>query len=256
MGRVSGDRGATADRGTVTLARTRGRGGDLALRRRGDVVELVVDGVFAMDTTDTSTERALATLALDRLARRRAAPGPPWAVAVGGLGLGCTTAALLADPRVGRVDVVELEPDLVAWVRQGRVAAGLLDDPRVRVHVGDVLTVVPALPPASLDAVLLDVDNGPAFLVHEGNAAVYRAAFLTAAASRLRGGGVLAVWSADPSSELRATLTACLGEAEEVLLDVTRDGRTLRYAVYLAGARPAPAGRRRPGPGPPGRRLA
>ena len=207
---------------------------ELALLRRrapaGEVLELVVDGVFAMDTEQTETERALAGLALDQLG------ADDLHVVVGGLGLGYTTAALLADPRVTRVDVVELHAPLVRWVREGLVPAarGLLDDPRVHVSIGDIADAVPGLLPASVDALLLDVDNGPGFLVHPGNTRVYAAPFLTAAARVLRPGGVLGVWSAEASAELALVLERTCGACEEVLLDVDREGRTFTYAVYLA----------------------
>ena len=47
-----------------TLAREDTPHGEVALVRRGEVLELVVDGTFAMDTVDTSSEVALAELAL------------------------------------------------------------------------------------------------------------------------------------------------------------------------------------------------
>ncbi len=207
---------------------------ELALLRRrapaGDVLELVVDGVFAMDTEQTETERALAGLALEQLG------GDDLHVVVGGLGLGYTTATLLADPRVTRVDVVELHAPLVRWLRDGVVPAarGVLDDPRVHVTVGDVADAIPALPAASVDALLLDVDNGPGFLVHPGNTRIYAAPFLTAAARVLRPAGVLGVWSAEASTELALVLERTCGSCEEVLLNVDREGRTFTYAVYLA----------------------
>lgn len=214
----------------VQLGRESDGGSELALLRRGEVVQLVVDGVFAMDTAHTATERALAERALARLR------GARLQVLVGGLGLGFTTAALLADRRVSRVVVVELHAPLVRWMREGLVphTAGLLDDPRVEVRVADVADAVPALPAGSLDALLLDVDNGPGFLVHAGNTRVYSPPFLTAAARTLRRGGVLGVWSADPAPDLALALERVCGSCEEILLDVTRDGRTFTYAVYLA----------------------
>jgi spermidine synthase len=219
---------ARADDGIAELALLRRRSRDGS---SGDeVLELVVNGVFAMDTERTETERALATLALDQLGADRLH------VVVGGLGLGYTTATLLADPRVSRVDVVELHAPLVAWIREGRVpaVAGLLDDPRVHVVVADVADAVPALPAASVDALLLDVDNGPGFLVHPANTRVYGAPFLSLAARALRPGGVLGVWSAEASAELSLALERICGSCEEVLLDVEREGRTFTYAVYLA----------------------
>jgi spermidine synthase len=214
----------------VILGRAEDAYGEVVLARHDDVLELVVDGVFAMDTTHTASEQALASLALARLR------GRGLRVLIGGLGLGFTTATVLADPRVGQVDVVELHPALVEWVRQGLVppAKGLLEDPRLRMQVGDVLDVVPALPRGGLDALLLDVDNGPGFLTHPSNTAVYSPPFLAAASRSLARGGVLGVWSADPAAELAVALERACGECEEVLLDATRDGRTFTYAVYLA----------------------
>jgi spermidine synthase len=212
------------------LGRAHDAHGEIVLRRRDDVLELVVDGVFAMDSSQTSSEEALATLALARLA------GRDLHVLVGGLGLGFTTSTLLADQRVGRVEVVELHPALVEWVAAGLVpsAKGVLEDRRLTVHVADVLDVVPALPRGRLDALLLDVDNGPGFLTHPGNTTVYTPPFLAAAARAVRRGGVLGVWSAEPATELAVALERACGECEEILLDVSRDGRTFTYAVYLA----------------------
>ena len=232
-----------AGTGRVVVARARDERGELALARRDGVVELVVDGVFAMDTVDTGTERALAQRSLDLLVATRG-PAAPARVLVGGLGLGFTVAALLADARVGQVHVVEIHAALVAWAHQGRLPlpSPALGDPRVTVTVADVLDVVPGLLAASLDAVLLDVDNGPGFLIHQRNATVYRATFLAAAARTLTPGGVLAVWSAARSKPLLDTLRSLDGltRVVEAPLEVHRDGRTFAYALYLAvrGDRP------------------
>ncbi len=218
------------DQPRVVVARASDDHGEVALARRGDVVELVVDGTFAMDTVHTATEEALATLAVARV------PGGGLRVLVGGLGLGFTLRALLAEPRVAHVDVVELHAPLVAWAREGLVPAlaGVLDDPRTAVLVADVRDVVPAVPPGSVDVLLLDVDNGPGFLIHPRNADVYAAPFLVTAARALTARGVLAVWSADPSPELAGALASTWGTVETVTLPVARDGRAFTYTVYLA----------------------
>lgn len=218
------------------LARAVEPSGEVALRRRGEHLELVVDGRFAMDTVDTSTECELAAAALARLA----GPGP-FEVLVAGLGLGFTAAAVLADPRVARVDVVELSAAVAGWVRDGLVpaTAGLAADPRLEVRVADVAADVAGRPAAGLDAVLLDVDNGPDFLIHDRNAALYDRPFLAAALRLLRPAGVLAVWSSHPSPELARRLAAAGAAVEELRRTVDRDGRRLDYALYLA--RPAPS---------------
>jgi spermidine synthase len=219
---------------TETLGRAEGPRGEVALRRRttddgGTHLELVVDGVFAMDDVDTSTERALATEALRRL------PGRDLQMLVGGLGLGWTAATALAQPRVGAVEVVELHPALVRWAEEGRLPALPPGDPRLRLRTGDVADVL-AEHSGRWDAVLLDVDNGPGFLVHPSNEALYRPAGLTGAMAALRPHGVLAIWSSSPAPRLRERLgrLPTTADAEELLLPVARDGRELTYAVVLA----------------------
>ena len=85
------------------------------------------------------------------------------------------------------------------------------------------------------DLVLLDVDNGPGFLVHPGNARLYGVDGLAAARSALTPGGVLVVWSSHVAPALLAALrhVAAPGDAVgETPLVVERDGRTLDYALY------------------------
>lgn len=227
------------------IARAEGVLGELVLRQRtglaGEaVVELWSGGVHLMDTEDATTERLLAQLVLRRLPRRgRGAADGDLQVLVGGLGLGYTASALLADPRVGECVVVEIEPALTAWLRDGLVppARGLLDDARLRVVHGDVRDVLATWPAAELDAVLLDVDNGPDFLTHPANAALYRPPALAAASTTIRPGGVLAIWSAERSGALRAAMTDAVGPTEEVPCVVHRHGRDLEYVLYLARRR-------------------
>ena len=219
------------------LGRASGAAGEVTLRRRTGadgvvVTELIVDGVFAMDDVDTSTERALATETLRRC------PGGQLRVLVGGLGLGWTAATVLADARVAEVDVAELQPALVGWAADG-LLSGLPSPPggRLRVHVADVADQL-AGSPGHWDAVLLDVDNGPAFLVHQANAGLYTDAGLATAVAALRRGGVLAIWSSDPAPELADRLSALPGvtDVEHLLLPVQRDGRRFDYAIVLGRA--------------------
>lgn len=216
-----------------TLARGSGVTGEVVLRRRstpkGDVHELIVNGTFLMDTAETSTERLLAESVLERHAA-------PRRVLVGGLGLGFTVAELLADPRVELVEVVEVEPLLSEWLRDGLVPGvdHVLTDPRVCVVDDDVRAVLGAAPPGHYDGVLLDVDNGPDFLVRSENAALYEGPALQAAASALGDGGVLAVWSAAPSPHLVDVLTTTVGPVEKLVRTVSREGRDVEYYVYLA----------------------
>jgi spermidine synthase len=218
----------------VVLGRAEGPRGEVLLRRRdrpgGAVHELIVNGIFAMDSAETSSERRLASFAV-------VGGGRAPRVLVGGLGLGYTAAAVLDDPAVGAalVDVVELEPPLVSWARAGltpvlsRVAA----DPRTRLHVADVAAVLQGASEVTgpWDAVLLDVDNGPDFLIHGTNAGLYRRRTLEAAHARLTPGGVLAIWCQGPAPALHQTLRL-IGPTREHRYAVEREGRRFSYVVY------------------------
>ena len=188
------------------------------LRRRADgALELRVNGVFVMDDVETSTERLLAECVLELGARD---------VLVGGLGLGFTTRRLLESPDVHRVVVAELHPEVVA--------ATPLDDARCTVVTGDVRDVVEAQADASLDAVLLDVDNGPDFLVHESNAALYESPFLASCARVLRADGTLAIWSMADSAPLRAALAGSFAEVTTLEVPVRLQDRAESYVVLTA----------------------
>jgi spermidine synthase len=202
---------------------------EVVVRTRADgATELRVNGVFVMDDVETSSERLLAERALDHGARD---------VLVGGLGLGFTAQALL-DGGVGRLLVAELHPEVVEAVRDGAGAGpAVLDDPRATVVVDDVLAVLAAQPSASLDAVLLDVDNGPDFLVHDANAAVYGADGLASAARVLRPSGLLAVWSMADSAPLRTAMAALLDDVAAEAVPVTLQGRDEHYWVLTGRAR-------------------
>lgn len=221
----------------VEIARAESERGEIVLRSRRDgeqtrtVLELRVNGVFVMDTLETSSERALAehTLALvDR----------PAAVLVGGLGLGFTAHAVLADSRVEQLTVVEIEEALVGWMRDGTAPHGpaLLADERLTVVVADIVGALAEAKDASYDLVLLDVDNGPAYLVYDANAAVYRAPSLTHARRILRPGGAVAIWSANRSPDLEAELATVFGNADAIAYDVPLQGRAEQYWLHVARA--------------------
>jgi spermidine synthase len=132
--------------------------------------------------------------------------------------------------------VAEIEEALVTWFRNGTVPHGptYLADGRLSISVGDVRQVVVESAAESFDLVLLDVDNGPQFLVFQDNAAIYESAFLEDARRVLRPGGVLMVWSSAESERLAATLRQVFGESRSEACPVLLQGREDHYWLYSA----------------------
>lgn len=225
---------------SVELARAVSERGEVILRRRTDghrgapaELELRVNGVYVMGTEHTSSEVLLARTGL-------ALVGEPSTVLVGGLGLGFTVREVLADDRVRHLTVAEIEPALVAWFRDGTVPDGpaLLADPRLSVSIVDVRDAVAQAPPASVDLVLLDVDNGPDFLVYPQNATLYASGFLRRVHRALRPGGAIGVWSATESPSLADALRDVFGATRSHACLALLQGREHTYWLHSARRRP------------------
>jgi hypothetical protein len=87
--------------------------------------------------------------------------------------------------------------------------------------------------PARFDAVLLDVDNGPAPFTTEVNSGLYDNRGLAIARSALKPGGTLAVWSAreDRKFEQRLRYAGFRVETESVRGRLKRGGP--RHIIFL-----------------------
>ncbi len=174
----------------------------MKLVRRGDEYLILADGAILMSSRMHGSEEELATFACQRL---RSLKQP--CVLIGGLGMGFTLRATLdlLSPDASVV-VVELVPAVVEWNLGplGPLAGHPLEDKRVRVETGDVAVTLSARLD-QFDAVLLDVDNGPAAFTTSNNARLYDDRGIAAARAALKVQGVLAVWAAkdDPKFEQR-----------------------------------------------------
>ena len=222
----------------VEVARARSERGEVVLRQRRDpdaphgaptTLELRVNGVFVMDTLETTSETALARAVLDQVDAASS-------VLVGGLGLGFTAHEVLSDLRVEHLVVAEIEDALVQWFRDGTVPHGptFLADGRVSVCVADVQQVVNESADGAFDLVLLDVDNGPDFLVFEGNATIYETTFLHQVRRALRDDGVLAVWSSTESTKLVESLRDVFGGSASRSCPVTLQGHDDVFWLHTA----------------------
>ena len=181
--------------------------GVLSLRRRRqlatgvDIYEIKLGDEFLMSSAFTVAEIALARLGLEVLDRTNLD------VVVGGLGLGYTSQAVLENPGVRSLVVVEALAEVIDWHEQGLLPLGklLTGDSRCRFLNGDFFAMShsadgfdPCVPGRRFDAVLVDIDHSPRNLLHPRHAALYAPEGLARLAAHLRPGGVFALWSNDP----------------------------------------------------------
>jgi spermidine synthase len=173
----------------------------IELAREGGHYVIRVGRELLMTSATYGSEQAMAQIARDVLADRKKPR-----VLVGGLGMGYTLRAVLdAFGRDLRVTVAELLPAVVGFSRDilGDVAGRPLDDPRTQLYDGDVRHAIDEGP---WDAILMDVDNGPAALTTRGNAGLYHPSSLLRIRRALTAGGVFVLWSASPSREFEGLL--------------------------------------------------
>lgn len=185
----------------------------LTLHEHDGTLSIRVGGVELMSARQHHSEERLAEVACAGLGDRRGA-----AVLIGGLGLGFTLRASLRQLAAdATVVVAELVPEVIAWNRDPtlRLAADVIDDPRVQIVIGDVADVL-AGSRGRFDAVMLDVDNGARGLTAAANDGLYVATGLGAARAALRPGGRLAVWSAGPDPRFAARMEEAGFAVEEV----------------------------------------
>jgi spermidine synthase len=211
-------------------AKIPGGGGELRLKQRGAEFSIMLGSNELMNSRLSGSEQALARLACQKIRGRRKAQ-----VLIGGLGMGFTLRAALAElADDAAVTVAELVPAVVAWARgpMAEVFGGSLDDPRVTVREGDVGDVIRQAT-APYDAILLDVDNGPEGLSRQANDSLYDMAGLGAARAALSTGGVLAVWSSGPDARFARRLRQAGFDVEEVKVRANRT-RGARQIIWIA----------------------
>lgn len=219
--------------------------GALILRRRRieeiDVFEVKLGDEFLMSSQFTRGEEELARLGSIE------APGERLDVLVGGLGLGYTACAALANPHVGALVVIEKFTPVIEWCRAGLIPNGAVlgADPRVALVKEDFFAWA-ARPRAPGDAiaglqrfhaVLLDIDHSPTALLDERNGAFYQAAGLRSFTDWLHPAGVFALWSNEaPSQHFMAILHEVFEQPQAKIIDFPNPltGQTSSNTIYLA----------------------
>jgi len=205
-------------------------GEDMSLTRQGSEYVILASGKPLMSSRMHGSEEALASFGC-RDARLRDEP----CVLVGGLGMGFTLRATLdVLPPAATVVVAELVPAVVEWNRGalGPLAGQPLKDKRVQVELGDVAATLRASR-RRFDAILLDVDNGPAAFTASHNMRLYDNDGIAAARTALTEAGVLAVWSAweDRKFEQRLRHAGFTVQVERVRARLKKGGP--RHTIFL-----------------------
>lgn len=216
--------------------------GPLVLRRRwvaaidADVVEVILGDEHLMSSLFTVGEIELAVRGL------AAARGEELRVLVGGLGLGYTARAALANPRVATVEVVDALEPVIEWHRAGLVPIGdsLGQDPRCTLSHGDFFGWFDEAGAEGerYDAVLLDIDHSPRQLLHPDHARFYTAGGLARVRESLTADGVFAMWSDEgPDDEFLALLGSVFpaARAEVATFDNPLTGGASTCTIYVAG---------------------
>ena len=208
-------------------------GGELRLMQRGTEFSIMAGAIELMSSRLSGSEKALATLACERLKDR---PKPH--ILIGGYGMGFTLrAALESLGPSAQVTVGELVPEIVDWARgpMAHLSGECLKDPRLTIAVGDVGDLIRS-GRESYDAILLDVDNGPEGLSRAGNDRLYNDSGLAAVRRALRPGGILAVWSSARDERFTKRLRKAGYDVEEVGVRATGGKRGARHVIWMATA--------------------
>ncbi len=219
--------------------------GEVSLRRRRDPVTGV--DIFEVKLGDEFLMSSLFTVAEIEVARRALArlQGSELDVAVGGLGLGYTAQAVLEDPRVRELLVIDALERVIQWHQRGVVPVGpiLTADPRCRLVHGDFFAMAdgpgfdPDLQGRVFDVVVVDIDHSPKHLLADGSTGFYGVEGTRRLAGHLRPGGVYSLWSNDPPD------VTYLEVLSEVFVDVAAEvvsfpnplqDRLATNTVYLA----------------------
>ena len=123
---------------------------------------------------------------------------------------------------------------MIGWHRDHLGGLGLAD-PRTRIVRADLLTHL-AEQTDEYDVICLDIDNGPEWTVTDDNRALYGDRGLALLRSRLRPGGVLAVWSAAESAAFASRLEARFDRVTTIPVPVPRGVPDVVYIAHLGAS--------------------
>ncbi len=181
-------------------------GSEMELFQHDRNFSININGQELMNSHHHESELELARLGCSHLTNRKLS-----SVLIGGLGMGFTLRQTLdmLGPQA-QVVVGELLDTVIEWNKKflGQLTDHPLKDDRVDVHTGDVVSLI-SRSKNKFDAILLDIDNGPAAITNSGNSRLYGQEGIEACKKALRKQGILAVWSAEPNKKFEKSLMTC-----------------------------------------------
>jgi len=222
--------------------------GDISLRRRSEprldgkiLYEVRLGEEFLMSSLFTEAEVQLARLGLAEL------DGGGLDIVVGGLGLGYTAVAVLENPSVRSLAVIEVMAPVIDWHRRGLVPLGsrLVSDARCSLVHADFFELASASSTGfdglgtikPVDAVLLDIDHSPSHWLNPANSTFYSQQGLEKLAGKIHSGGIFGLWSNDPpESEFLGLLDKVFESARAHIVNFPNPytGGESSNTVYLA----------------------
>jgi spermidine synthase len=215
------------------LAETTTRAGArLTLHEHDGSYAIRLNGNTLMHSAQSASELLLGELAVAGLTDRPAAR-----VLIGGLGMGFSLQSVLAKTGPDAVvHVAELIPQVVDWNREFLAAVNgkLLDDPRVTIFTEDVWSILSRSARTPYDAIMLDIDNGPAAMVQQPNARLYSPTGIRVMLAALKPGGLAGIWSASPDHAYADRLAEAGCRVEAIPAKLYDKAKRCGCTIYLA----------------------
>ena len=212
------------------------------LTPEGEPLELIEhDGTFMICSNGEQLMTSFSHGSEETLAELACAPFSPVnqpKFLIGGLGMGYTLAAATRAVTKKRATfvVAELTPAIVDWNRShlSHLNANLLDDERIEIKIGPVQKAIRQAN-GEYHAIILDVDNGPSAFHGKKNDSLYSLQGLREIQHALKGGGILAIWSARSDKAFTKTLRKAGFDVSENAVAAAHKGSKRRtHTIWLA----------------------